>query len=144
MPELRGRPLVDGYAAGDVVVLTEPLSFWGGFDAHTGAVIGRHPQAGDSLARRVLVMPSGRGSSSSSSVLAEAIRAGTAPHAIVMREPDPVLTLGAMVARELYDIVVPILVVDADAYTELTRASRIRIETGGQLVVEGASSQNTL
>ena len=144
MPELRGRPLVDGDAAGDVVVLTEPLSFWGGFDAHTGAVIGRHPQAGDSLARRVLVMPSGRGSSSSSSVLAEAIRAGTAPRAIVMREPDPVLTLGAMVARELYDIVVPILVVDADAYTELTRASRIRIETGGQLVVEGASSQNTL
>ena len=46
-------------------------------------------------------MPSGRGSSSSSSVLAEAIRAGTAPAAIVLGEADPILALGAIVAREL-------------------------------------------
>ena len=78
MAEFRGRVLVVGTASGQALVLDEPLSFWGGFDAETGRVIEeRHPQAGASIAGRVLVMPSGRGSSSSSSVLAEALRRGT-------------------------------------------------------------------
>lgn len=55
-------------------------------------------------------MPSGRGSSSSSSVLAEGIRAGTAPMAIVLLEPDPILALGAIVARELYGRTIPVVV----------------------------------
>ena len=59
------------------------------------------------LTGRMLVMPCGRGSSSSSYVLAEAIRAGTAPAAIILREPDRIMALGAIVARELYDIAVP-------------------------------------
>ena len=96
---------------GEVLVLDEPLSFWGGIDPATGAVIDiRHPQRGANVAGRILVMPSGRGSSSSSSVLAEAIRAGTAPAAIVLAEPDPILALGAIVARELYGRSLPVVV----------------------------------
>ncbi len=107
-----GRTLVAGSAEGEVLVLDEPLSFWGGIDPATGRVIElRHPQAGAELAGRVLVMPSGRGSSSSSSVLAEAIRAGTAPAAIVLLEPDAIVALGAIVARELYGTAVPVVVV---------------------------------
>jgi predicted aconitase with swiveling domain len=75
------------------------------------------------VAGRVLVMPAGRGSSSSSSVLAEAIRAGTAPVAIVLREPDPIVALGAIVARELYASTVPIVV----AGTPIHPGDRIRI-----------------
>lgn len=146
MAELRGQPLVAGTAVGDIVVLSEPLSFWGGFDVHAGEIIGRHPQAGVSLAGRIVVMPSGRGSSSSSSVLAEAIRAGTAPSGIVLREADAVIALGALVAKELYGESVPVVVVDDAAYRALTNADAVRVEAGGQLVVEdgGASSQNTL
>jgi len=93
-------------------VLDEPLSFWGGIEPATGEVIDvRHPQRGSNVAGRVLVMPSGRGSSSSSSVLAECIRAGTAPAAIVLTEPDPILALGAIVARELYGHALPVAVV---------------------------------
>jgi uncharacterized protein len=109
MPE--ARTLVAGTAEGRALVLDEPLSFWGGVDPATGDVIdGRHPQHGANVAGRILVMPSGRGSSSSSSVLAESIRAGTAPAAIVLLEPDPILALGAIVARELYDLTIPIVV----------------------------------
>jgi predicted aconitase with swiveling domain len=83
MPE--ARTLVAGTAEGRALVLDEPLSFWGGVDPATGDIIeARHPQHGENVAGRILVMPSGRGSSSSSSVLAEAIRAGTAPAAIVV------------------------------------------------------------
>ena len=93
------RTLVPGMATGEVLVLDEPLSFWGGLDPETGALIdAHHPQVGASLAGRVLVMPSGRGSSSSSYVLAEAIRAGTAPVAVVLGEADAIVALGAIVA----------------------------------------------
>lgn len=112
-----GRTLVAGEGAGAALVLDEPLSFWGGLDPETGRVIDvRHPQHGAEVAGRVLVMPSGRGSSSSPSVLAEAIRAGTAPAAIVMREADPIVALGAMVARELYGSTIPVVVVDEETY----------------------------
>ncbi len=105
------RTLVTGEGRGEVLVLDEPLSFWGGVDPATGEVIDvRHPQRGANVAGRVLVMAGGRGSSSSSSVLAEAVRAGTAPAAIVLAEPDPILALGAIVARELYGRAVPVVV----------------------------------
>jgi len=112
MPE--PRALVAGSAEGEVLVLDDPLSFWGGVDPATGLVIdGHHPQAGASVAGRVLVLPGGRGSSSSSSVLAEAIRAGTAPAAVLLLETDPIVALGAIVARELYGRTIPVVVVEA-------------------------------
>ncbi|HEX6988308.1 MAG TPA: DUF126 domain-containing protein, partial [Bacillota bacterium] len=78
--ELRGQPLVDGTASGPLLRLDEPLSFWGGLDPASGRIIDRrHPQHGLAVTGRVLLMPGGRGSSSSSTVLAEAIRLGTGP-----------------------------------------------------------------
>ena len=123
-----GRTLVAGTAEGPALVLDEPLSLWGGLDPETGEIVDvRHPQRGANVTGRVLVMPSGRGSSSSSSVLAEAIRAGTAPAAIVLGEADPILPLGAIVARELYRTVVPIVVVTNETIrsgeVEIGRAS---------------------
>jgi predicted aconitase with swiveling domain len=83
--------------------LAEPLSFWGGVDSATGAVIDRHhPQHGMSLAGRVVWLPAGRGSSSSSSVLLECARLGTAPAALLLQAPDMVLSGGAEVAFALY------------------------------------------
>ena len=105
------RTLVAGTAVGPALVLDEPLSFWGGVDPQTGEVVDvRHPQHGANVTGRILVMPSGRGSSSSSSTLAEGIRAGTAPAAIVLGEADPILALGAIVARELYGKATPVVV----------------------------------
>jgi predicted aconitase with swiveling domain len=112
-----GRTLVAGRATGRALVLHAPLSFWGGLDPQTGGLIDtHHPQRGALLRDRILVMPSGRGSSSSSYVFAEAVRAGTAPAAIVLREADGIVALGAIVARELYGTSIPVVVLDADAY----------------------------
>ncbi|CAN5166969.1 DUF126 domain-containing protein [soil metagenome] len=115
-----GRTLVPGWASGAAIVLEEPLSFWGGFDPVTGAVVDpNHPQAGAVLTNRVLVLPSGRGSSSSSSVLAEAIRRGTGPRALILRHPDPILAVGAMVAAELYGRSCPVVVLGAEDHDAL-------------------------
>ena len=85
--------------------LTEPLSFWGGIDPESGRIIdANHPQVGESISGKILRMPHSRGSSSSPSVLAEALRLGTGPAAIVLDRPDPMVVLGAVVARLLYGI----------------------------------------
>ena len=109
-------------------MLREPLSFWGGVDPATGAIIdARHSDLGASVAGRVLVLPSGRGSSSSSSVLAECVRAGVAPSAIVLREADPILALGSIVATELYGAGPPIVVLPGAAYAAIRTGDLLRV-----------------
>jgi predicted aconitase with swiveling domain len=133
--EARGRTLVPGRATGDTLLLDEPLSIWGGIDPATGILVDiHHPQAGATLSGRILVMPAGRGSSSSSSVLAEAIRAGTAPAAILLREPDPIVALGAIVARELYGVQTPVAVLDPEA-DEPADGMPVHVEAGAAGVV---------
>src|SRR5579884_3369708 len=98
----KARALVEGTARGRAFRLTEPLSFWGGVDPTTGKIIDtHHPQQGAAISGSILLMPSGRGSSSSSSVLAESIRRGTAPIGIVLLHPDEILLIGALAAAEL-------------------------------------------
>jgi predicted aconitase with swiveling domain len=115
-------------------VLDAPLSLWGGLDSATGRIIDqRHPQRGVVVTGRVLVMPGGRGSSSSSSVLAEAIRAGTAPTAILLREPDLIIALGAHVAAELYGHSVPVVVISADCYATIADGDAITVDAREEL-----------
>lgn len=125
-----GRTLVPGGVTAPVLLLGEPLSFWGGMDPHDGRIIDRnHPQHGTALTGRVVAMAAGRGSSSSSSVLAEAIRLGTAPAALVLGEPDAIIALGALAAAELYGVHLPIVVVPA--WAELPPDGTVTIEAAG-------------
>jgi predicted aconitase with swiveling domain len=129
-----GRFFVEGAAEGIALALAAPLSFWGGVAVESGEIVdGSHPDRGRNVAGRILVMPGGRGSSSSSSSLAEAIRRGVAPAAIVLGRPDPILTVGALVARELYGLVCPIVVCAIDG---VASGDRIRIETTGANAAE--------
>ena len=118
-----------GSAAGCAVVLDEPLSLWGGLDPATGVIIdAHHPQHGARVGGTVLVMPSGRGSSSSSSVLVEAVRRQTNPLALVLFETDEILILAAIVARALYGVSVPVAL--------LERAARTSIGTGDYVEID--------
>lgn len=115
--ELTVKLLVEGEASGPLVWTGQPLSFWGGYDSHSGEVIDRrHPLTGQILAGKVLVFPGSRGSSSGSGVLLEAIRNRTAPAAILTLEPDHILCLAALLARELYDRTVPVGVVSPEFF----------------------------
>jgi uncharacterized protein len=125
------RVLVSGTARGEAVVLEQPLSFWGGVDPETGTVIDRrHPQLGARLAGRVVVMAHGRGSSSSSTVLAEAIRLATAPAAMLLLEADPILALGAKVAHELYGRSLPIVVLAPHDYGAIHPGDTVTVDAG--------------
>jgi uncharacterized protein len=133
--ELQGRALVAGEAAGPALVLEAPLSLWGGMDPHSGRLSDHHhPQLGATLTGRILVMPSGRGSSSSSSVLAEAIRLGTAPLAVLLDEADAILVLGALVAEYLYGRTCPIVVLPGGARGTITTGDQVAV-AGGRVTV---------
>jgi predicted aconitase with swiveling domain len=129
---MSGRLIAPGRARAPALVLDEPLSLWGGLDPATGRVIElRHPQHGATVSGRVLVLPAARGSSSSASVLAEAVRAGTAPTAIVLGEPDLILALGAAVAEELYGVQMPILVLPANDLAAIRDGATVDIGSEG-------------
>jgi uncharacterized protein len=126
---VEGVALTPGYAAAPVLVLAEPLSFWGGVDAASGAIIDtHHPQVGQSVAGRILMLHSGRGSSSSSSVLAETIRNRVGPAAILLVSSDPILALGCLVAEELYGVHVPVVVLDEAAWRVCAAAETLTVE----------------
>jgi len=123
--------LVPGAASGPVLKLDEPLSFWGGLDPATGAIIDRlHPQRGASVAGRILMLPGGRGSSSGSATLAEALRLGNGPAAILMLERDAIIVVGAMVAAELYGLACPVALADGRDWDALAAAVSLTIEAG--------------
>ena len=133
--------LVRGRADGPTFVLEEPLSFWGGVDAVSGRIIDRwHPQKGRAISGQVLVMTAGRGSSSGSSVLAEAIRLGTGPAGIVLLTRDAIVTVGAMIASELYRTQCPVVLARPADFPEIAGAARLLItaehERGEIILIE--------
>ncbi|MCC6205494.1 MAG: DUF126 domain-containing protein [Hyphomicrobiales bacterium] len=87
---------------GPALILSAPISFWGGIDPKSGRIIDvRHPECGQSVAGSVLFLPGTIGSSSASAVLMELVHGGHAPAALVLHEPDAILLLGLIVAREM-------------------------------------------
>lgn len=133
---MKGRVLADGAAEGMALVLDEPLSLWGGVDPGSGAIIDvRHPQLGISVSGRVVVMRSVRGSSSSSSVLAETVRAGCAPAAILLGEPDLILAVGATVAEELYGTRVPVLHLGSAELDAIRDGALVSVREGGEVTL---------
>jgi uncharacterized protein len=91
-----------GIISGPVLLLSQPISFWGGVDPASGRIIDvRHPECGLPVAGCVLGLPGMIGSSSASAVLLELVHAGHAPAAILMPEPDAILLLGLIVASEM-------------------------------------------
>jgi predicted aconitase with swiveling domain len=117
-------------------VLRDALSLWGGLDPGTGELVdAHHPQRGARLNGRVLVMPGGRGSSSSSSTLAEAARAGTAPAAILLGEPDLILSIGAAVVEELYGLRIPVVALAPDDLAAIPDGGQVSITEAGEVTV---------
>jgi len=100
---IRAAVLNPGRCRAPALVLDEPLSFWGGFDPVRGVIVDQHhPQRGACLAGTVLVMPGSRGSAGTPAAIAEAIRRGVGPVAVVLGSADVNIAIGAMVADRLY------------------------------------------
>jgi predicted aconitase with swiveling domain len=128
------RILNSGSAQGDVLALDAPLSFWGAFEPRSGRVIDvHHPQYGTCLSGAILMMRETRGSGTAPGGMAEAIRLGTAPAAVILTQPDANLAIGAMVAEALYGRGCPILSVSEEDYRRLSLQGALAIDAEGRI-----------
>ena len=131
---IQARVLKEGVAHGPVLVLDEPLSFWGAFEPRTGDIIDvRHPQRGLNVKGTILMMHESRGSGSAPGALAEAIRLGTAPAAIILIAPDINLAIGAEVAETLYGRSCAILAITPDEFDSLKGEAELRVTPDGAI-----------
>ncbi len=141
--------LVGGEVTAPLKVLDEPLSFWGGFDSATGRIIDRHhPQFGDRLTGLAVHLPASRGSSSASSVLVEAVRAHTAPAALLLATPDQILLLGALVAYELYGRGPTVVLLEtshpiAERHPDPWPETRLTVTARGELQLHPSGARET-
>ena len=133
---IAGEPIVPGSAQGEVLVSREPLSFWGGYDYHTGEIIDRrHPLSGQIAAGRVLAVPYSRGSSTTTAVLLEAVRAGTAPAAILTTGPDHFFALASIVADEMYARPIPVVALLPADFATLRSGQWLDVRADGTVMV---------
>jgi predicted aconitase with swiveling domain len=126
--------IVAGVSEGLALVSSQPFSLWGDLDPQTGKIINpRSSLFGESVKGRVLVYPRGRGSSTTSACLLEAIRCSSAPCAIINMHVEPILVVGVLVAQEIYDRIVPIAAVSEDVFRLL--------RTGDYLLVDSVAGK---
>jgi cis-L-3-hydroxyproline dehydratase len=122
------RSILGGAANGPIISTTEALSFWGGVDPATGCIIDvHHPLHGICITGAVLMMPSSRGSCTGSGVLLDLALTGRGPAALVFCDDEDVLTLGALIAAEMFARTLPVLRLSAEAFRTMSTAQSARI-----------------
>ena len=137
---IRGKVLVAGTATGKALKCNEPLSFWGGYDHRNGTIIDRrHPLNGMSACGKILGLPFTRGSSTTTVVLVESVKAGTAPAAVICNRVDAFLSLAAIVADEMYGKRVPIVLAKPEDFDVLQTGQQIEILADGGILIKGES-----
>ncbi|NYT18507.1 MAG: DUF126 domain-containing protein [Methanobacteriales archaeon] len=96
---IKCRRISRGKVEGRVIVTKEPLSFLGGVDPTTGRVIDQdHELFQQDLKSKILVIPSGKGSTVGSYVIYQMAKNQTAPRGIVALEAEPIIATGAIMA----------------------------------------------
>ena len=133
---IQATVVIPGQAEGPALVSPEPLSFWGGYDWRTGEITDRrHPLSGVNAAGKVLCLPAARGSSTTTAVLLEAIRADTAPAAILTTGVDFFFALASVVADELYTRPIPLLSLTQADFDDLITGDRLTIQEDGSIII---------
>ena len=133
---LQAKVIIPGEARGAALVSNEPLSFWGGYDWKTGEIIDRRHILSGAIARdRILAVPFTRGSSTTTAVLLEAIRAKTAPSALITTDTDFFLALASVVAEELYASPLPLVALPEADFAQLRTSDELEITANGIVIV---------
>jgi predicted aconitase with swiveling domain len=134
---LYGKVIIRGEARGKALVSHEPLSFWGGYDWKTGEIIDRRHTLSGSIAKdKILVVPFTRGSSTTTAVLLEAIRAKTAPAALITTDTDFFFALASVVAEELYHSSLPLVALTESDFAQLKTDDEIIIKNNGEVIIK--------
>ena len=98
--ELKGRIISRGTVQEQALVTSMPISFYGGVDPNTGEVLEKgHELQGKSVKGKILVFPTGKGSTVGSYTLYRLKKNGMAPAGIINRECETVVAVGAIISE---------------------------------------------
>lgn len=126
---LYGTAYVNGTALTELIASDLELSFWGGVDPQTSEVIDRHhPLSGHHLQDRILAIPGGRGSCSGSGVMLELLLNGKGPKGLIFARREDILTLGVIIAEEIFNKSIPVVALDAEDFKKVFNYSHVRID----------------
>ncbi|KAF3388737.1 Uncharacterized protein F1880_004482 [Penicillium rolfsii] len=140
---IEARIFIPGTAEGDLIGSNVALSFWGGVNTQTGIVIDtHHPLVGRSVAGKVLAIPSSRGSCSGSGVILELLLNGSYPSALIFARQEMILTLGVLIAEEMFQKSIPVLQVPMSSFDRLLRLAYVRIS--GDKVTSARTPEDTI
>ncbi len=129
---IEANVLVPGSAQGQALLLTETLSFWGGFNPDNGEIIDiHHPQFQQRVTGKILFLAESRGSAGTPGGIAENLRNGMGPIAFVLGERDVNIAIGVMVANQLYQLKVPVLHLPSKNFGQINIDAQITIEPDG-------------
>lgn len=135
------RVILPGAAQGEIIATREPLSFWGGIDPATGGVIDvHHPLKGRTISGKILFMPTSRGSCTGSGVLLDLILSGKGPAALVFSDTEDVLTLGALIAAEMFGRPIPIVRLEPELFAHLSQARTGRLTENALITDKGEAA----
>ena len=125
---LEGRIIKYGKVEGEALVSNQPIGFFGGIDPNNGLVIEKgHPLEGKNIGGKILVFPTGKGSTVGSYVLYRMKKNGIAPIAIINEECEPIVAVGAIISD--------ITCVDKINIKEIKNGDKVRIE-GEKVIVD--------
>ena len=134
--KLAGCGVVPGIAKGEVLVTSQPISFWGGVDPASGLINDpRHDLFGQSVAGKVLVFPFGKGSSTGSLIMLELARVDKAPAAIVNVRTEPILATGPIVSNHFYGRQIPIISLDENSFRKLETGQVVTVNASENFIV---------
>ncbi|MCJ7633409.1 DUF126 domain-containing protein [Candidatus Bathyarchaeota archaeon] len=98
--KLKGRKIYKGIAEGEAIVTKDGISFYGGVDPDTGKVVEvGHELEGQSITGKILVFPTGKGSTVGSYTLYRMKKNNTAPAAIVNEQIDTIIAVGCIISE---------------------------------------------
>ena len=121
--ELKGRIIYKGVGEGEALTTTQPISFYGGVDPSTGEVIEKgHELQGKIVKDKILVFPTGKGSTVGSYTLYRMKKNGTAPAGIVNRECETIIAVGAIISE--------IPCVDQVNIAQIHTGDQVKVENG--------------
>jgi len=101
------NPVIDGCTEGELLVVEQSFSFWGGIDPETGKIIDmNNPQYGISIKDKIIAMPGIIGSTAGPGALLACLYKNTGPRAIIVEQLDA-SPISAIVAAQACDIPAP-------------------------------------
>jgi predicted aconitase with swiveling domain len=134
--KVKGRVLVGGSAQAGICATRNMLSFWGGYDPATGEIVDRHhPLSGENLTDRIFALPKGKGSSTGSAVLLDALHSHHAPAGIILNKVDEIIVLGVVVFEEFFDRKIPVVQLDDPDFEAIFSASVASISDDGTVTL---------